>query len=409
MSTHSRPSARSHRHLVAVPLLLLWALLPLTGMRGAPALASLAPLGDGGVVLELSGGAHALADADGTLLHVDDSRNVLRAGAVLVRTEAMETVEVSDLSFTGWNGAFRVGRLGGRVSVAAVTSPILVADASGTVLVVPPGMQWETGGSPAALSEGLRAWSLDRSPLPLPGVYVVETLRRLRDLPERDAAPERETSVDPSLLQLPAARARSEAGAVRAVLADLLAAADAGDMAGFLGILRGVPDPSVLADADARTLARVVSRAAGHPGMIAQILPVFATSADRWLLSAFHPDVRSWAWLQPIPSFTQEEDLLRLRLLPASDVLAEGITPRAVDRWTEGMHAAFLDAREPAGVLELFASAIHAALQKGERLGYTERTVRYATALLELTEPWEEELPQSVRTAAEAAKRIVGR
>jgi hypothetical protein len=131
-----------HRHYVVLPVLLLLTVCSTIAgtysgsttmpaeLKGNPYIA----LPSGGSVEVSSGGRFERNDAGGELI----------AGTALVQSLAPVVVRAGNLRMTILGGAAFLSRDDDSVTVAAVSTPVLVQDGE-TFLAVPAGMQWKTG------------------------------------------------------------------------------------------------------------------------------------------------------------------------------------------------------------------------------------------------------------------------
>ncbi len=154
MQTQKHTHKGKHRWLVAAPL---FALCFVVSMSDAlfPVTAAVT--------------SNAIYKTDSTTILDTTSGAVLREGTVMVSSEEWTTLTAGSLQLSGWNGGFQVSVQQGVVTVAALTTPVLMSDGTRTALV-PAFMQWK--GTDLTTYEPQSVQSL-------PSFYVAEILRTL--------------------------------------------------------------------------------------------------------------------------------------------------------------------------------------------------------------------------------------
>lgn len=181
---------RAHRHVLLAPAFFVMVSLMLGQATLASPETSLlareATTSSRGVVLP--GGSVLLPSLDATY-SVDDVVE-LHQGSMLANAHGMLTVGFSSSgSVTGWNGGFFALRERRSLTVATITTPVVVRLGSGTLLV-PMGMQWTLplGVIPTDTGADLTAFLHTNSAGPLPRSFLEEQRRALA-APLTPAAP----------------------------------------------------------------------------------------------------------------------------------------------------------------------------------------------------------------------------
>lgn len=380
--------SRTHRHFVAVPLFLLALVLPLLLPHGGASRTE-APTGElyqweaaQDQPFSLPDGTKGVLFQGAALTTGSSAVLQLRDGSVLASSPAAIRMQAGDASLTGFHGALHVTYVNGTLSVAALTTPVLLRH-GGFAFVLPQGMQrrWTLDalprvGDPSAVAAELAA------ALSVPADFYRDQLLLLG--PDDDAASSGGVSSRPSdaplasLFQFPAAHERSlEAWAEQAADAlrqSLLSGDDA--IAG-----QTLADPTFLAllskaaDGQRRVLALLAAGFA-RPGVALQLLPALH-DPDVRLLSLLHPGLRAAAWFQPLDDLSADDRAVALLEFPSADVLPDAASPLTVRQWETAAQAAW-NGPSRSQILSIFLSALDDFRARAERSGYPDRLRRYA-------------------------------
>ncbi|MDD4628393.1 MAG: hypothetical protein PHE68_03305 [Candidatus Peribacteraceae bacterium] len=335
----AHPSIR-HRHFVALPVfggVLALFLLIGSGVHSSVK-ASLTGTSDThGGVMTLSQGMQVIRGDEGQVEAGDPP--VLVRGAALFAHPGIFEVKAGSFLLSGLAGAFHVVMNGDSVTVSAITTPVLI-EQNGLKVMVPVGYQWRGAGDLPELQSGIYVWATARAIDPLPQHFLREQLLALNGLQEsdtdlppvvQDAAAEEESFG----LLLPKARTREHALLRDRVLGVLRYRLEKEDRTGAQVLLKDRRFIRFFDEADSiPALAVLATRHCGEaPDVCADLLSRLSVRTDLWLLSAYHPGLRSAVWAQDVPALSQEERLLLAFTLPSSDSLAASLSPVVLTWW----------------------------------------------------------------------------
>lgn len=370
-----------HRHFLGVPVFLLLVGMALTspsdGLWGEvtsstpPAAAGEITARGGDKEFSLTHGIYGVLHEDGVLSD-DGVRLSLDDGTALMASDGMITLRAGDSLLSGFHGAFLATRSADRVSVWALTAPVLLVRDEFR-LVVPQGMHGSFAINALPSTFSLTAAAESRSTLQVIDAGAardqLQVLARLAPVV---------LPVD-TLSPLHALRIAVQSGD-RAAAHALLQQAELQNL-----LLGGLP---------AEIITAPLSAAEAMPS-IAQELLQSLTDENLWLLASLHPAYRDAAWETSGPAkMPLQPRLLRWLELPSSAV-TEGLSQRVVDRWQEQVHK-YLLTRDDADVAE-FLHALLLTLSDyrtfAEDNGFPERLTRIAGALTALVDPLRDLLP----------------
>lgn len=171
--------ASSHRHFVAAPVFAFVVATTLLSGALSSASASLVPVEAEGIV-QLPFGAVGRVSAGSAM---DDSAAIpaLTEGEMLVSGEHQLLLRSSHLFLMGFRGGYHVISDGAGLTVAALTTPVLLSTGAGERFIVPADMQWR--GSASDLFESDLS-ALIGALSPLPPDYLKEKVVALEALKE---------------------------------------------------------------------------------------------------------------------------------------------------------------------------------------------------------------------------------
>lgn len=305
MNTHS-PKTGKHRWLVATPLFALCFVLSM-GDVFFPATAAIT--------------ASATYTTDGRTLLDTMSGAQLREGTVLVFSPEWTTLQAGAFRLSGWNGGFQVTLQQGVVTVAALTTPVLISDGMHSTLI-PAFMQWK-GVSLKTPDDTLQSWYAPRAVQSLPTFFVEDVLRAL-----------------------PAST----------------------PVAGIA-------------------------------------LPAFVSTSDHFLVAAFHPLTRDHARVLTVPTLATDETRILQLLTPIADVLPDALTPLALRQWQDSW-VQTVETREGKNLFAAALPLIATQIKRFDALQYPERVETYATAVLDIAAPMENELTADARKTLQAIRTL---
>ena len=350
------PSRGRHRFLVAAPL---FALILFTSTFAGLATVSDTQLhSTASNMLTFADGSQGILAENGRI-DISSSFPRLEEGDLIVATKGLTTVLAGPWIVKAWDGAFSVVLHGGQLSVAALTTPVLLSR-DGKQLLVPAGMQWRsTAAMIHALDGDIAAWIKERVPLSLPSSYLDEQRQRLRTL--SPAVPSFQGDMHPAIV-------------------DLAAAVSVGDRKQVDTLLqREDVRLALLSSADKQALQILVAQCR-EDRMLRQLLPFFVIDHDAWLLASIHPRLRDDAWVTaPAASIERSKEAVLLQLLafPTADALAEPAQELAVSAWQRDLEQ-FLAAREDAKIIfSLFLLRMEDLMTLWQGKGYVAREASY--------------------------------
>lgn len=338
----------------------------------------------------------------GTVVETSDvSRPSLEKGTVLVSSPVLFHLQVNDMDLQGWNGAFHVSKEGDRITIAALTTPVLVTVGTHQT-IVPASMQWNAVSLDIPVTD-VQAWVQARATLPLPQVFLQDQLRTISTLPAprfEDALSDT-SFVSPTLgqsLRLPSAQDRAESAermesleSVRKTLESSPAQIDA--------LLLDPDTEAALHSAQANAVLPTLESLALSAGKGDLFLPAFTASADRLLLASFHPLLRDHARVLPITAtLTDDQEFSLLLLTTLSDLQPQALSSLAITPW-QTLWSTYLSSHKDAE--KTFAAALpilQSHIERMDSLQYPERVYTYTNALLDIGRPYWQVLSPEART-----------
>lgn len=415
MHTNTDPSPRrTHRFLVAAPLVIAVAALStvgqwrvsgdVLGVEGAFEAASdsiALPLRDGSQLLVLPG-AEVVVDEDGV---------ALERGQIVLSHRALGAVSAGGYSLQGWNGAFGVVASPQKVTVIALTTPVLVREGEYRLLV-PVGAQAILSG-PLPSIDDASAWAVSRTPLPLPAYYLREQLALVGDLPDAFVPVRRGegAAVLPSFvdaLRLPAAKKRAKALADASLLDRLFAALREGDLPAAHSLLLDPALPSVLEGAPEADIAQLASLAAQH-SVLPLFMPLLLPHETFRFIASGHPLLREHAAVTEISDLERstEERMLSALLLPSIDTLPDALSPLVAARWQETTSALLAEYPEKISmILGAFLPVWADAVNLQAQAQFPERVARYVDALNVIVAPHEAVVSPEANATLETVRTL---
>jgi|GEM_PF-2378416 len=407
MNTH--PTQQRHRLFVAVPL---FAAIVLTTL--------LSGVMDGAVAGNLSEGAGDIAAgeasrdvfvgddslvrlAPGSTGNLEDNQLHLVAGTVLVASRGIAAVSTEDALVRGWSGAFQLAKNNDGITIAAVSTPVLVSTEQG-MTIVPAGSQWTSAPLSASFTDDPSAWYAARETVPLPEHFLREYLPLSDDLLAR-IQPQNTVALDTVLppllgqgLRFGVAREEAQERHADLVLSQLSAALNDGNMQRVGDLLLAPGTEDILHSESGKVqMPRLLHQAAIN-GQAALFLPFFITDHERWLLGAFHPAIRDQILVLPVPGDIDAARLeLAVILLPESDHQGTAIVPLSALQW-KGMLERTLDGREDASAfLSALVPVVTEQILALRDALYPERMLRYSTMLTQTAEAYRSDLPSDIQ------------
>lgn len=335
-------------------------------------------------------GAYGVVYSGGELLEEGDHL-LLSKGSALLASHGLVRIYVNGALFIVMNGAAHITQGTNSVTIAALTSPVVVLSGDQR-MVVPVGMQWEFSDGIATINDGFDMWMQARKPLPLPVSFIE---RKLGDLsivrqPENilpEAVPYVSTDFFPEkqvLLQVSESHVQQEKH--EKILGAVRFAIEAGDSDRFEEFLAmpSVIEALATERGTAVILTLLSSTDASDTALRMLLLEQRITYEDIWLAASFHPEFRDIAWALPEPNVSVESQLTRSFLLPFSTLSPEVFSDFVFERFTVSLR----DMLGKVGDSDAFgADVVHTHLpliQKLEDRGYPLRARLLSNTLLEL-------------------------
>ncbi len=396
----------AHRHFVAAPLVLLVAILTL-GTQDSPlwqasALEVPQPITvEAGAEEAIGGGVSVAGGEEGASLETSGEEAKLLRGSILLKAEGFARLTVDPWTLTVLDGAAFVERApSGALSVAAITSNVLVEDGNGRGVVIPVSKQWKgTDGKLPSLDGDPLTWGEAAALRDIPQTFFREQRRAAQGM--TSTALPAAVSVIPDLSgspwMLPSAQSRSLErngesvfGYIRSLLGEgewptLQAYLSRHDVRAFLQaspLTRQIFPPLALQSPDAQRASLL-------------LLPFLAEDPDAFLLLSLHPVFHVTAWILPRPVLDGEKQALLLLSTPRADTLAEAFSEGIHARWLQAARDAVASAPLPHVLVQLFMEDGANVLQGLQERGYLHRLVRYAEELGDLAELYAEGSPET--------------
>jgi hypothetical protein len=320
----------------------------------------------------------------------------LTDGTLLVSALSPVRIRAAGRIVTAVGGGFHLTVRGDSLTVAALTAPVLVAEASARH-VIPAGMQWRSTGEPLArMGAGIPAWMAARALQPLPRRFQSDRVAALMPLSERarEHLPAARTSIPPSpdvrllpLLEEAVVRERHEW--IESVLGALRSRIEAEDTVAVQTMLLDPALSRVFSSPRAQQAAAYFLFAYdASTALQQQLLPLIASDPDLWVLVAVHPKTAAVAWTLGEPEdVTSELVAVRILLFPASDIAGTAGNAVAWERWREELKAFVAHSSDPRRTVEDLLTALAPLVQDREERGYPARARLLAEALRAVARP----------------------
>lgn len=389
-----------HRHIAVAPLFLLLLMVSVSERYGELT-GTIADVSSG-IRIQKDGAAVDVRSA--TVLDLGDSL-VLVEGSVLVSGRGRMHLKTPDADLIGLAGGFFAARQMTTLTVAALTSPVLIQSDRGMVLV-PVGMQWRgTPGDLMHLTAGVDAWSAPRTITAFPVEFIKQQWDSLKTV--ASAASQHSPmptpkfteplAVNEKILRFPAAQARTREGFSSSVFGYVRFLLEKGNDAEALRILQSGKGIAALSE-DAVLLRLVPALLAMFPDRTS-VAFVLAEALHRFddlsLLLSVHPSFRSLAWAFPETGCADECKLLKLRAFPEADLLQNPASEIAFEKWQDAA-LTYIKAASDHSIAS-FAAHILESIEHMRSGGLTDRADRYTQALRAIVAGREDALPQNLK------------
>ncbi len=403
---HISPYLR-HRHFLAAPVFAFFLAATLfAGSQGLPATVLQADHIDGKIVAAGVDTPFALKDGTygvllkGGILRRDQAGLSLENGSVVIASQGLFTLRISDVTLSGFAGAGHVTLKGSSFTVQPLRASMLLGRGEFR-LVLPAGREasWTSAAqipvlfSPDNLvSQRAHIQAQDAASMR----DATDLLRKQTApaLPVFDRVPELPAVLD--ALTFPESDARLTQQTARARLATLQQQLLNDDPAARSlvqdGILRGYLASEDLPPA---VMPILLANARAFPS-VAALLMEFIRDPDLWMLVSFHDDYRIAAWTESHPVMPPHVQLARWLQLPQTD-RAEAVPGRAVAQWGSEVAAYTASLPDPQAFLGTLLRSMEDFRLFAEGNDLPERLERYAVAVRVIAGPYAKALPDDLR------------
>ncbi|OGJ57909.1 hypothetical protein A3H22_01740 [Candidatus Peribacteria bacterium RIFCSPLOWO2_12_FULL_55_15] len=291
-------------------------------------------------------------------------------GEVLVRDDGMIAWPAGNLVFFGMHGAFTVSEQAGHMSVAALTTPVLVRGMDAWS-IVPIGFQW-------------RSEKVEQL-LPLPLAFQYAKLQELRDDPSSPPLARLSSSlILPGALRFPAAKQRREDMVRKQHLSTVVRHVARGYSIASL-VQDGAMRDALSSDEGYRVLPILLAQLPDVPLDRAALFPLLAEKEEGALLTLFHPSFRDQAALFALDSLSLEARAAYHRTLPLADLLPDALSRLVFSQWEEDITRELPEFRDPLPFFATLLDTVENVVRECARRGYVERAQRYIAAMQHLS------------------------
>ncbi|PIQ75720.1 hypothetical protein COU78_03025 [Candidatus Peregrinibacteria bacterium CG10_big_fil_rev_8_21_14_0_10_49_24] len=334
-------------------------------------------------------------------------------GSAVVSANGLVQVRVGEWNVSGFHGAFHLSANTDALTVAALSTPVLVRKGS-HMMIVPSGMQWRLNAENTLplLPAGFALWTEGRTLSLLPERFFARQLQNLTFLPQADTSdflPDTRSSEPwPLWTKVPDLRIGSSREQVqeqwnREALGYLRYLLEQGDAAQTDLFLHNALYADILSSEDARImLEEVLTHLEAESPTRTLLLTYLIENEDFWLLSSLHPTFREETWALFGPHQSTEALALRLFMLPESLRAPKPVTAFVLQRWAyEAEH--FVTGSSAAAFVRTLVQHFLPLVSVFEGQGYPERSRMLANALSHIVENAEVALPEESASALQAA------
>ncbi len=387
----------SHRHFVSAPIFALLLTLPflLSGSHnlGADVLAASSPVSIGAArqtAFSFPDGTYGQVGENGRIVRDGDGTH-LYEGDALVSTLGLSALHVDRLTLQGFHGTFYASKSPTAVSIAALTTPVLVSKGQYRLLI-PAGMQGRFAAAdvPSDFDPQQSAADMQRL-VGVPDDFIQGQLQALAHVPAPSSiqAPDPIPSLpSPSILQLPAARQRAQEQAMSAFLADLDKVLADGGQETIHTLLQSPLVASIPSSPTAQAmLPQLLADSLAHQQ---QTLTVFTwvQDPDLWLLASAYPGLQASAWAAATPATVPPGyQTLRLLTFPLTDLGPEPAPSIARDKWAQEARDFAASQKDPTPFLTSLLPVMDTYRTTAQKRDFPERLQEYAKAMQQMVDP----------------------
>ncbi len=391
-------SGHKHRHWIVAPIFLFVAVSLMATATTSLHRAELLPTMHtaSADIRTLSDGTQFLPDRD-AVLSLKDSVLTLSGGSMLVSALGESHVRLgSGSSLLGWNGGYAVHRSKDSITVAAISTPVLVRLGK-MPLFVPSGMQWTIKMQTVSGSDILGF--MDSSlPMVLPSDYRRSQQERLERFPSVIA--EEDEVEDPTVVQVIKGMApildtkeqrRSQ------LVAKLHAATASGDVLTVTDLLRSVDQDTFTSPKGQRQLAELLSLSAPIPALSSRYLTLEKQS-DLSLLLMYHPAIRAQAFVLLNAKDVSSTDRTSLLFLyPFIDTLPDPLPSLVHNRWKQETAKVLRQQKDSLQALSVLLKSMHATALQLRAAQFQDRLTQLVDDAHAFTDEWESVLSDEQR------------
>ncbi len=274
----------------------------------------------------------------------------LEKGSVLLSGKGLINIKVGSYDVTGLRGAFHVSRNEDAITIATITSPVLI-EKDDSVVIIPERKQWSHSGDISKFTLEKDMWLGDRKFTVLPDRFLSQQLNLIAKHHKSEpyqAGEEFKLSIQERVLM--AAELDEES--------DLL-----------------VP-----------------------------LLTELVKDQTFWALASVHPDYRDVVWILPEPKADRELALERVHILPQTDTATEAIRPFTYERWKIAVGDTLSRTENYSQAISNLIEITAPYVQLADENRYPERANRMRTSLQEISEKASSDLTEgAVKVLAEIA------
>ncbi|MEI8230051.1 MAG: hypothetical protein WCG83_02830 [Candidatus Peregrinibacteria bacterium] len=333
-------NASRHRHLVALPIVMVVTLISLFANYKLRQEASVVSIPSG---IEVSGDGTEIIAQYGAEFDSQAIIPSLSNGSAVFQNDGVLRVKTSAGDVLGAAGAVHLSVQGSSLTIVALTTPVFFSAEQGSTALIPVGYQITVNATLPDIDRGSAQWFLQRKLLDIPPVFLREQILALNRFPHIHAfLPPVRFSVPSAVMTdalLPDAALRAQDRFRQEILGFLRGKIEAGDFSGARVILDDArfrfsfEDP--LSSPSLLTLAQALP--AGESGLRQALLVYLPHQAHLWLVGALHPKLREAVWSLPVPDLATQDRLALALALPFADNRPDSFPSIVYPQWRDGI------------------------------------------------------------------------
>jgi len=314
----------------------------------------------------------------------------LISGTALLKTDGIGTLRVEGLHITFINGAVHLTKNDSSVTIAAITSPVIVSY-NDERMVVPIGMQWDFSGGISPLVDGFSAWVASRTPAPLPGHFFEQQISASHTLSHEDVSslPELRDQLSSGIqaddaFLFPASRAIASQQRLEDILGYIRFAIEQRDRQSFL-IASARPDvnAALYTPRGREVLADLLSTLDSKTPLATDILRILSDNEAVWTVALFHPKYRDVAWSFTHIDASMESRLTYVFVFPYSLYASAPVSDFVFDRYRIAVKDIADSVDDSTAFIEHLFEAQYPSIQKLSLQGYPQRAEQMRRSLIE--------------------------